>query len=69
MGRVEKGIQCSVAGCKERAVRSVSRERAVRSGLKIEGEGRKAYLCREHYKDYKKALKDEMKVMRMRWRA
>ncbi|MCC6039556.1 MAG: hypothetical protein LM565_01915 [Thermofilum sp.] len=57
MGRVAKGVLCSVKDCSEKAVRSVSRDMLERSGMKVElkeGVGGRVYLCRSHYKEYKK---------------
>jgi len=68
MGRVSKGIRCSVDGCDREAIRSLSISNVEAAGLKIsKAEGtRRAYLCREHYKEYKKAIKKE-KILE-RWR-
>lgn len=52
MGRVKKGAKCSVTHCNLDAVRSISGPKAKAAGLDVEG--RRAYLCRDHYKQYKK---------------
>ncbi len=65
MGRIEKGQKCSVVGCEEQAVRSVSGAKAEGAGLKIDG--KKAYLCESHYKEYKKESKATRQVERWRW--
>ncbi|MGB9787059.1 MAG: hypothetical protein ACP5IE_09305 [Infirmifilum sp.] len=56
MGRVDKGVKCSVEGCDNDAVRSISLENYKRSGvnLKLKEGTKRVYLCREHYKEYKK---------------
>jgi len=64
MGKIKKGTKCSVANCSEEAVRSVSVDRAKGAGLDVEG--RRAYLCKEHYKTYKKGSKEERRVERWR---
>lgn len=51
-----RGFKCSVEGCGGEAVRSLSAERVKAAGLKVI-EGRRAYLCKEHYKEFKKASK------------
>jgi len=66
MGRIEKGVNCSVPGCKNIAVRSVSGVKAGRSGLPIK-EVRHAYLCKEHYKEFKKNSREERRVEKWRW--
>jgi len=58
MGRVAKGVRCSVAGCDAQAVRSLSTGKVTAAGLEVTG-GRRAYLCRDHYKEYKKGTKKE----------
>lgn len=67
MGKVGKGVGCDVAGCKNQAERSLSRAEMSNSGLTLSGEGRRAYLCREHYKAWKKATKKSRTLERSRW--
>jgi hypothetical protein len=68
MGRVSKGEKCSVLGCPKEAVRSVSRDTVNAAGLKVE-ELRRAYLCKDHYKEFKKKTKREKMVERWRHRS
>jgi len=56
LGRISKGEKCSVVGCSNPAVRSLSTEKVGTSGLKI-GEVRRAYLCESHYKEFKKKVR------------
>jgi len=65
MGKISKGAKCTVAGCQKEAARSLSVDRVMAAGLKAEGT-RRAYLCKEHYKEYKKATKKEK--MLDKWR-
>ena len=67
MGKVDKGIGCSVSGCSNPAERSLSRAEMGGSGLSIGGEGRRVYLCRDHYKTWKKATKKSRALERSRW--
>ena len=67
MGRVEKGVTCVVKGCSNPAERSLSRAQFGRSGLSVASEGRRVYLCRDHYKDWKKTSKKEKSLERARW--
>ena len=53
MGKVGKGVKCSVTGCGEDAVRSVSPVDVSHAGLKVSTSGR-GYLCKNHYKEMKK---------------
>ena len=60
MGKVGKGIKCTVSGCTGDAVKSVSPNDVSRAGLKMTAGGR-GYLCKNHYKELKKKLrKDKM---------
>ncbi|MCD6510339.1 MAG: hypothetical protein J7L11_08150 [Thermoprotei archaeon] len=68
MGKVKKGITCSVTGCTNPAVKSVSSDEfsMVQTNLSVNVRGSKIYLCKEHYKVFKKASK---KLRRLeRWR-
>ena len=47
MGRIEKGVKCSLIGCNDKAIRSLSFEKVESIGMKLEGE-RRAYLCEKH---------------------
>ncbi len=67
MGKVDKGVGCSVTGCKNPAERSLSRTEIGESGLNAGGEGRRVYLCHEHYKGWKKATKKSRSLERSRW--
>jgi hypothetical protein len=67
LGRVERGVKCSVDGCGVDAERSLSRDKMSGSGLKVTGEGRRVYLCAQHYKAWKKATKKERDLDRARF--
>lgn len=68
MGRIDKGVKCSVANCNEPAIRSISIEKVESAGLKV-NESKRGYLCKEHYRDYKKKSKDDRRVEKWRWNA
>ena len=63
MGKVSKGVPCSVEGCEAPAVKSVSHEEVSRAGISLRGPGR-AYLCREHWKQFKRLTKRERLLRR-----
>jgi hypothetical protein len=65
LGKIDKGVKCSVSGCGKDAVRSISAGKVSGAGLKV-GSGRRAYLCKEHYKEYKKATKKDRKLEKWR---
>lgn len=69
MGKVKKGEACSVRGCREAAVRSLSPSlvsTAKKAGLDVEESGR-LYLCEAHYKQFKKARSGEERLERWRF--
>lgn len=68
MGKVDKGVNCSVEGCQNKAVRSIAFKKASEAGLKLSRESRRAYLCENHYRELKKARRSIDRVERMRWR-
>ena len=67
MGRVAKGVKCSVVGCDKEAVRSLSREKVSATGLKV-GDARRCYLCKDHYKEYKKETKKDKMLEKWRYK-
>lgn len=69
MGRVAKGVKCSVSGCSKETIRSLSAAKVRSAGLDVSGSERRAYLCKEHYKEYKKRTKKEKKVEQWRYKA
>lgn len=62
LGKVGKGVKCSVSGCGEDAVRSVSAEEAARAGLRVASATGRSYLCKNHYKEMKKKTKKDRQV-------
>lgn len=56
MGRIEKGEKCSVCG--NVAIRSISAEKVKAAGMKA-GNDKRAFLCKEHYKEFKKKTKKD----------
>ncbi|MEM4310966.1 MAG: hypothetical protein QXX95_01060 [Nitrososphaerales archaeon] len=66
MGRVDKGLKCSVESCKEDALRSLSYDK-VSNIFKLIKKHRRAYLCRRHYKEWKKATKSNRELERLRF--
>jgi hypothetical protein len=68
MGRVEKGVKCSVQSCDKTAERSMSGSKAsMAMDLVIDSSNKRVYLCREHYKEWKKATKEDRENERARW--
>jgi len=67
LGRVDKGVKCGVAGCGREAVRSLSAVKVKSAGLNVGGSERRAYLCKEHYKEYKKKTKKDKQLEKWRY--
>jgi len=66
LGKIERGIVCSITGCKASAIRSITTGKVIGAGLKTNAE-RRAYLCKEHYKEYKKASKKDRTLEKLRY--
>jgi hypothetical protein len=66
LGKVGKGIKCSVVGCGGDAIKSVSPDDVSRAGLRVSTSGR-GYLCKTHYKEMKKKTKKDKQVERWRF--
>ena len=65
MGKIKKGVKCSVNKCDEDAVRSVNTSKAKDAGLNVDG--RRAYLCKNHYKVFKKGSKKTDQIEKWRY--
>ncbi|MGE0242384.1 MAG: hypothetical protein AB7F53_00315 [Nitrososphaeraceae archaeon] len=69
MGRVNKGINCSVKGCSEQAERSMSEGKGrMATDLDLASTSKRIYLCKNHYKEWKKATKEDRETERARWK-
>src|SRR5918994_7121756 len=68
MGRIDKGVNCSVQGCEEKGERSITSSKAqMAPDLNLDITNKRAYLCKSHYKEWKKATKGERENERARW--
>lgn len=58
---------CHISGCDDEGERSMSRKK-VKDALEksMEGEGKRAQLCKAHYREFKKATKEERKLEQLR---
>jgi hypothetical protein len=60
---------CGVKGCAQAAIRSLPTKKVspnIKAGLKGEDE-RRTHLCKEHYREYKRATKDERITDSLGW--
>lgn len=69
MGRIDKGVKCSVTGCNKEAARSISTGRVKSAGLKVASSEKRTYLCKEHYKELKKKTKKDKTLDKWRFSA
>ena len=69
MGRIGKGVKCDVSGCGMEAIRSINTEKAKAAGLNVGSSEKRVYLCREHYKVFKKKTKKDKTVDKWRYGA
>lgn len=53
---------CDVKGCGKPAERSVSGESAREAKLSVEEGLKRAHLCKDHYRQYKKSTKKDRKL-------
>ena len=67
MGRIEKGVKCSVSGCGKEAVRSISVEKVKKSGLNVSSKEKRAFICKDHYKEFKKKTKKDKTLDKWRY--
>jgi len=68
LGKVGKGAKCSVSGCSKDAARSLSAEKVRMAGLSVGSSEKRAYLCENHYKEFKKRTKKERKIEQWRFK-
>ena len=67
MGRIDKGVKCSVSGCSKEAARSLSTKKAKSAELNVGSGEKRVYLCKEHYKKFKKKMKKEKTIDKWRY--
>ena len=66
LGKVSKGIGCSVSGCSAKAEVSLSTGNVAKY-LNVDKSTKRTYLCKQHYKEYKHLSKEERKLERVRY--
>ena len=67
MGIIAKGAKCNVNGCSNDGVRSLTTSKVEGTGLSLSPGSKKTVLCKEHYKEWKKATKQEREIERARY--
>ncbi len=61
------GEPCVVRGCGAPSVRHLALAEARKAFTDLPEKGRRAPLCRDHYREWKKATKDARKLDRLGW--
>ena len=67
MGKISKGVECSLDGCSSSAIRSISSKNVDSNEFSISSDSNKVYFCTEHYKLWKKSTKELRKSERARY--
>ena len=67
MGVIAKGAKCNVDGCTNDGARSLNTKRVESAGLRVNSQGKKSALCKQHYKEWKKESKDDRDLERARY--
>ena len=67
MGVVSKGEKCDVDGCNNDGARSLNSSKGENAGLRLKSAAKKAVLCKEHYKEWKKETKEDRELERARF--
>ena len=63
----EETEACAVPGCGAPSVRHLALTEAKKAFSNLPDRGRKAPLCRDHYREWKKATKEARKLERLGW--
>ncbi|MFO7991226.1 MAG: hypothetical protein R6U61_02900 [Thermoplasmata archaeon] len=59
---------CDVKGCDGKKKKSVPASKAKnKAGLDVETDSSNAYLCKKHWKKYKKATKEDREMRQLGW--
>ena len=59
--------RCDVTGCNGESKKALPRKKAESAGLAVPGDVKSVHLCKDHYKAYKKATKEEREIERLAW--
>jgi hypothetical protein len=65
--RAPEADRCIVPGCAGEVLRHLALAEARRAFSNLPQEGRRAPLCRDHYREWKKATKETRKLARLDW--
>ena len=57
-----------MSGCSKEAIRSLPNAKVKSAGFDVGSSERRAYLCKEHYKEYKKKTKKDKRLEQWRYK-
>ncbi|MGA7861496.1 MAG: hypothetical protein WCB19_06525 [Thermoplasmata archaeon] len=63
----DEAASCAIPGCGGPSVRSLARSEVRKAFPKLSEQGRRAPLCKDHYKQWKKATKEARTIDRLAW--
>ena len=67
MGKISKGVECSLNDCSSSAIRSINSKNVDSNQFPTSSDSNKVYFCTEHYKSWKKSTKELRKSERARY--
>ncbi|MCK4455844.1 MAG: hypothetical protein KAU99_05800 [Thermoplasmata archaeon] len=67
--REKEAETCEIIGCGEEAVRSIpsTKLKGALPDASIEKERGRVRICKKHYREYKKATKEDRELQRLSW--
>lgn len=68
--REKEAETCEISGCDEEAVRSIpsGKLKSALPDVSIEKERGRMRICKKHYREYKKATKEDRELHRLGWK-
>ncbi|MCJ2563838.1 MAG: hypothetical protein LN417_07090 [Candidatus Thermoplasmatota archaeon] len=68
--REKEAETCEISGCDEEAVRSIpsGKLKSALPDMSIDKERGRMRICKKHYREYKKATKEDRELHRLSWK-
>jgi len=59
---------CDIQGCSEPSERSISSKKVEKAGFEVsDSVGKRAHLCKKHYREFKKKTKKDRELESLGW--